>query len=70
MDKDLKYRTAKAGVRVNVRLPPYIFFRLREIADKHKVSLSVVIRAFLTKNINDIIDDLGYEKEQSLWGRP
>ena len=67
MDKDLKYRTAKAGVRVNVRLPPYIFFRLQEIAEKHNVSLSVVIRAFLTKNINEILDDLGYEKEQSLF---
>lgn len=67
MDNQQKYKTAKAGVRVNVRLPPFIYFRLREIADQHNVSLSVVFRALLSNKLNEIIDENGYEKDQRLW---
>ena len=67
MSNSLKYRTAKAGVRVNVRLPPFIYFRLREIAEKHNTSLSVVFRALLQNKLEEVINKDGYEKDQQLW---
>lgn len=67
MAKDNRVRPSKAGIRVNVRLPPFVYFRLIEIAEKHNVSLSVIMRAMLKKSLNDIIDDDGYEREQNLW---
>ena len=67
MANSLKLRTAKAGVRINVRLPPYIYFRLKEIADQHNTSLSVVYRALLQSALDKILDKNGYEKDQKLW---
>jgi hypothetical protein len=67
MSNSLKLRTAKAGVRINVRLPPYIYFRLKEIAEKHNTSLSVVYRTLLQFALEKTLDNDGYEKDQQLW---
>ena len=60
-------RKAKAGIRINVRLPPYTYFRLIELAAEHQVSLSVLLRALLNKSLTEIIDSKGYERDQTLW---
>lgn len=67
MPKNNELRAAKAGIRVNVRLPPYLYFRLVEIADKHNVSLSTLFRALLKNQLDKIIDENGYERDQRLW---
>lgn len=40
--------------RVSVRLPPYIYDELSDISLRHKVFMSVIIRAFLERVINSI----------------
>ena len=39
---------------VGVRLSPYLHLRLTEIAKKHGATLSVVIRALLTRAVDEI----------------
>lgn len=60
-------RRAKAGIRIGVRLPPYIYFRLSELAEAHNVSLSVMFRALLKKSLDKILDEKGFERDQGLW---
>lgn len=61
-----KLRTARAGIRVNVRLPPFIYFRLTELAEAHNVSLSVMFRALLKNSLDKILDEKGFERDQDL----
>lgn len=44
---------------VGIRLSPYLHLRLKEIAKKHDVTLSVVIRALLSR----VIDEISVEKD-------
>lgn len=60
-------RRAKAGIRIGVRLPPYTYFRLSELAEAHNVSLSVMFRALLKKSLDKILDEKGFERDQDLW---
>lgn len=39
---------------VGVRLSPYLYLRLTEMAKKYNATLSVVIRALLTRAIDEI----------------
>lgn len=48
---------------VGVRLPPYIYHALTELAKKHEVSLSVVIRALLMRALEEIIGNEDYDRE-------
>lgn len=60
----------KTGRIISVRFPPYLLLRLGELSKKHGTSVSVVIRALLTKSIEDITDDkTGYEQKDLQRGR-
>lgn len=50
--------------RVDIRLPPYQYHTLSELAKKHGTSLSVALRALLKKALDEIIDDNGDERQQ------
>lgn len=48
---------------IGIRLSPHLHLQVVEMAKKHGVSLSVVIRALLMRALGEIIDDKGYERE-------
>lgn len=49
-----KTRNKSSDYRVNVRLPAHMYDDLVEISNEHKVTLSVTIRAFLSRMIGKI----------------
>lgn len=63
-------RGLKTGRIISVRFPPHLLLRLGELSKKHGTSVSVVIRALITKSIDEITDDkTGYEQENLQRGR-
>lgn len=48
---------------VSVRLTPYHIERIREIADAHNMSRSVVLRTVLELGLRQILDERGYERK-------
>lgn len=66
-NRSQKLRTARRAIRIGVRLPPYTYYRLCELAEAHKVSLSVMFRALLKNSLDKILDEKGFERDHDLW---
>lgn len=63
-------KNLKTGRIISVRFPPHLLLRLGELSKMHGTTVSVVIRALITKSIEEITDNkTGYEREDLPRGR-